>query len=96
MQETRREQMIGLLTEGSWTLDSLAKYFDVTSKIIEDDLSHIEKSIKKTHSLKQIPPYCEGCGFVFKNRSRLQRPSRCPECKRERVTEGTIELVLKS
>ncbi len=95
MQETRREQMVNMLKEGEWTLDSLAKYFDVPSKIVEDDLSHIEKSLKKSYSLTQIPPYCEGCGFSFKNRNRFQKPSRCPECKKERISEGTIRLVAK-
>jgi transcriptional regulator len=31
------------------------------------------------------PARCIGCGFEFRGRSRAARPSRCPECRSERI-----------
>ena len=31
------------------------------------------------------PARCIGCGFEFKGRSRAAKPSRCPECRSERI-----------
>ena len=33
--------------------------------------------------LKINPAYCRKCNFVFKERSKISKPSKCPRCKSE-------------
>lgn len=35
--------------------------------------------------LRIEPARCIGCGFEFKGRSRAAKPSRCPQCRSERI-----------
>ena len=58
--------------------------FDTTLKEILEDLAHIEKSIKPK-KLQMIPADCKSCNFVFRERSRLSKPSKCPRCNSEWV-----------
>ncbi len=41
-----------------------------------------DKSIKEKE-LKTKPAYCKSCNFVFKERSKISKPSKCPRCKSE-------------
>lgn len=36
--------------------------------------------------LSQKPPRCLACGYAFESRRRLSRPSRCPQCRSERLS----------
>ena len=87
--------MIELLEKEPWTLMSLAGFFGVPLKVIEDDISHIEKSVASSYKFKITSPDCEACGFIFQKK-KLKKPSRCPMCKSERITEPLLELVKKS
>ena len=76
---TRRQEIIKLLQEDKFSAQTLANMFKVELKEIIDDLFHISNSEK----LKREPAYCKKCGFVFRERSRIKAPSRCPKCKME-------------
>lgn len=95
MEQSRREQMITLLQEQPWSLHSLALFLGVHVKLVEDDLNHISRSTGRSLKLKQIPPVCQACGYVFQKRTRYSKPSRCPQCRSEHVLEGTFQLVEK-
>ncbi len=95
MDGTRREQIISLLKEHSCSLESLCRQFGVPFKVMADDLSHIERSIKSEYRLKQYAPECQSCGFQFIHRDKWQKPSRCPKCKSERISEGLVEIIAK-
>jgi predicted Zn-ribbon and HTH transcriptional regulator len=49
-------------------------------------LEHLERSLARGElELRVEPPRCQECGFGFKKRERLGRPSRCPRCRSERL-----------
>jgi predicted Zn-ribbon and HTH transcriptional regulator len=79
---TRRQQIIEILQQSKQTAQQLANYFQCELKDMIEDLQHIEKSIKP-NKLKIEPAYCKSCNFVFKERSKISKPSKCPRCKSE-------------
>ncbi len=79
---TRRQQIIDILEKQKSTAQHLANIFESTLKEILEDLTHIERSIKPK-KLKTIPAYCKSCNFIFKERSRVSKPSKCPRCRSE-------------
>ncbi len=79
---TRRQQIIEILQNNKQTAQQLANYFQTILKEILEDLEHIQKSIKPK-KLKINPAYCKKCNFVFKERSKISKPSKCPRCKSE-------------
>ncbi len=81
---TRREDIIEILSERAESAHKLANHYKVELWEILEDLEHISKSVKP-RKLKQIPARCKHCGFVFKERSKVKKPSRCPSCKSERI-----------
>lgn len=95
-QQTRRAQIIELLQQQPHSLSALKKLFSLSLSTIEDDVRHIQKSTTHTHKFIYTPPECAACGYLFRKRSRLKKPSRCPHCKSENIVEGTLELNPKS
>ena len=87
----RREQIYDLLKKKEWTAQELANYFQIELKWILDDLNHLAKSIKPK-KVKIKPAYCKSCGFVFKERSRLKSPSKCPRCKKEWIQAALLRV----
>ncbi|MBS3114348.1 transcriptional regulator [Candidatus Woesearchaeota archaeon] len=79
---TRRQQIIETLQQNKQSAQQLANYFQTTLKEIIGDLEHIGKSIKPK-KLKVEPAYCKSCNFIFKERSKVSKPSKCPRCKSE-------------
>ncbi len=88
---TRRQQIIEILQENRQTAQQLANYFQTTLKEIIEDLQHIQKSIKPK-KLKINPAYCKKCNFVFKERDKISKPSKCPRCKSEWIEAQMFEI----
>ena len=87
---TRREQMISYLESSEYTVKDLAALVRSNMRDTIDDLSHIQKSVGKR--LKTRSAECTACDFVFRKRDRLNTPSRCPECKSERIIGPWIHI----
>jgi len=89
--ETRRERIIHILMEADEPLEAreIARMLGLEPGevgIIYEDLGHIAKSIRNLgFDLYMQPPQCRACGYVFTRMKRLRRPSRCPECKSQRI-----------
>jgi len=79
---TRRQQIIEILQQNKQSAQQLANYFQCELREIIEDLQHIEKSIKPK-KLKSTPACCKSCNFVFKERSKISKPGKCPRCKSE-------------
>ena len=79
---TRREEIIEILSKEERSAQQMANDFKVEMIEILEDLKHIKYSIKPKR-LVMKPPQCKKCGFVFEERSRVKRPSKCPRCKSE-------------
>src|SRR4051812_47557150 len=60
-------------------------------------LAHLEQvalgARARGERLQIEPPVCEKCQFIFEDRARLGRPSRCPKCKGERIHAPLFSLV---
>jgi len=58
---------------------------------ILEDLKHIKYSIKPK-KLKMKPAQCKKCAFIFKERSRVKKPSKCPSCKGEWIIAPLFKI----
>jgi len=88
---TRRQQIIEILQQNKQTTQQLANYFQCELKDIIEDLGHIQISIKPK-KLKIEPSYCRNCNFIFKERSKVSKPSKCPRCKSEWIEAQMFEI----
>ena len=89
---TRREEIEKLLEKQPWSAQKLANYFRVEMKEILEDLEHVRKSVKP-RKLVIEPAYCPECGFVFKERTKIKKPSKCPKCRNENIEEPLFKIV---
>jgi predicted Zn-ribbon and HTH transcriptional regulator len=68
----------------------LAKELGMRVSDLLSDLEHLRKSLKERFEVE--PARCEACGFTFSKRTRLSKPSRCPECRSERIDGPLIRV----
>jgi len=82
---TRREEIFEILKHEKRSAQELANYFRVELKWVIEDLYHLAKSAKPTYDLRMFPAECKRCGFIFKERSRIKAPTKCPRCREESI-----------
>ena len=85
---TRREEIEELLRQRPWNPKDLADYFGAPMKEIIEDLEHVRRSTQPPLMFKFQPPKCRDCGFLFKERSKMKTPSKCPKCMSESINQG--------
>ena len=69
----------------------------LSEKEVMGHLAHIRRSGRpREESLTVTPAVCKACGFVFRKRERLTKPTRCPVCKGERITEPLFSYEMES
>ena len=90
--ETRRQQIRDMLREEPQSLQHLANHFRVEMREISEDIGHIRQTLKGEEDLVMQPAECRKCGYLFKERSKLKKPSRCPRCKHERIVPPVFSL----
>lgn len=83
MSLTIRQNLARLLSRGPASAAYLADALLLTPAEVEGHLEHLKKSLGK--NFRMAPAECRDCGFVFRKRSRLDAPGRCPACKSQRV-----------
>lgn len=89
---TTRERMTERLREESLSAAALAREFDVRAADALDHVGHIARSLEGTgERLLVAPPECGSCGFDGFD-DPANRPSRCPECKSEDVSEPVFRV----
>jgi len=91
---TARQQLTRLLTNAPHTARELAASLDIPEREVEDHLQHIVKSLHRDPARRFLlhPSACEDCGYLFRDRTRLTRPSRCPRCRSEAITPPRFEI----
>lgn len=92
--DTTRRQLAERLREEPATPSELAVAFDLTPEAILSHLEHVARSIDGRDDDEQLlvaPPACRRCGFDDYD-DLLNRPSRCPACKSESISEPTITV----
>jgi hypothetical protein len=89
---TTRERMADRLREEPLSSVALAREFDVRA---EDALGHVEHIARSLEDVEErllvAPPECRACGFDSFD-DLVNRPSRCPDCKSEDVTEPVFRI----
>lgn len=88
-----RKDLIELLHNRPLTLYEIAKPLQLKPKEVEDDLRHLEKTLKhERFKLVIHPARCHKCGFVF-GTEHLHKPGHCPACKGTWIAEPRFEVV---
>ncbi len=91
---TIRQQMIDLLSQGEYGAKELSQMLGIREKEVYEHLPHVSRSVASLkHQLKVVPSRCLICGRVFSNRKRFNKPSRCYNCKSERITETRYQVI---
>ena len=87
-ERTVRQRLIELLTETRLSSYQLAQLLGIPERRVEEHLPHVVKSLGRDRSRRFVldPSACSDCGFVFRDRTKLTRPSRCPNCRSEAIT----------
>ena len=87
LERTPRQRIIELITSTRLSSYQLAQMLGLPERQIEEHLTHVVKTIArdKTRQFILDPARCQDCDFVFRDRSRLTTPSRCPHCRSEAI-----------
>ena len=85
---TVRQRIVDLITETLRSSQQLSELIGIPERHIEDHLIHIQRSVahNKTRRFVMEPSECQDCDFVFRERTRLTTPSRCPRCRSENIS----------
>ena len=89
---TRREDIEQVLKKKSMTVKELAQHFGVAFDEIVQDLQHIKHSVRPPFKFSFLPAQCRECGFLFKDREKLRRPSKCPTCTSPSIDEARFVI----
>ena len=86
--QTARQRMIELLSGTKLSAYQLAQMLGISERQVEDHLVHVVKTIARDRKRRFIlePSTCSECHFIFQDRRKLTRPSRCPRCRSESIT----------
>jgi hypothetical protein len=86
---TLRQQIAQALTGARYSARDLAHRLGVSERQVEEHLAHIARSVNRERKGRFLlePSVCQECEFVFRGRTRLTRPSRCPHCRSEAISE---------
>lgn len=95
---TIRQRIMELLAGTLRTSRQLAELVGAPERQIEDHLAHIVRSVSRDRARRFVldPSACQDCGFVFRGRTRLTRPSRCPRCRSEAISAPRYGIELRS
>ena len=95
---TTRQRIMQLIVGTLRTSRQLAELVGAPERQIEDHLAHIVRSVARDRGRRFVldPSACQDCGFVFRERTRLTRPSRCPRCRSEAISAPRYGIELRS
>ena len=87
-ERTLRQRIVDLLIDRRMTTDQLAGMLGIPERQVEEHLAHVVKTVTRDRSRRFVlePSMCVDCGFMFRDRTRLTRPSRCPQCRSEGIS----------
>jgi len=90
---TVRQQIMQLLINKEMCAREISQTLRIREKEVYDHLSHIAQTVSTQQRRLIVRPFrCLACGYLFQNRKRFTRPSRCPRCKRSYVQEPTYQI----
>lgn len=87
-----RKGLIDILRQRPMGLHELALLLDAKEREVEEDLLHLEKSLRhEPFALHIEPARCRKCGFTFQ-RDKLHKPSKCPRCHGSWISEPLLSI----
>jgi len=92
MPNTRRQAVTEALRNGPKTALDLASQFGVPVKTVITDLGHIRRSSRRKYKFIIRQAECFSCGFKFRDRYKVNAPSRCPRCGGERIRDPDFSI----
>lgn len=91
---TLRTALREALRAGPLTARELSARVRIPEKQVAGHLEHLGRSLRAAGERLHVEPArCLDCGFVFRKRDRLTRPSRCPVCRGERLDAPRFAIV---
>lgn len=89
---TTRERITDRLRTTPMDVPEVATTFEIRASEALSHVEHIAQSLEHTdEQLLVAPPTCEECGFDDFD-DLINRPSRCPDCKSEAVSDPTFAI----
>ena len=97
-QLTPRRRLMQALAGSMRSARELARELGMPERQVEDHLVHVVRSLKHDPSRRFLlsPASCQGCGFTFRERTKLTCPSRCPRCHSESIIPPRYGIEQKS
>jgi len=94
---TIRQLIMQSITGTLYSSRQLAELVGVPERQVEDHLIHVAKSVARDRTRRFVlePSRCRDCGFVFRERTRLTCPSRCPRCRSEAISPPRYGIELR-
>jgi predicted Zn-ribbon and HTH transcriptional regulator len=86
--ETARQRIIECLSGGPVSIGTLSREVGLSQKQLREQL----ESLRRQVTLAITPARCGGCGFEFKDRSRIGKPGKCPRCRGTHIHEPLYSL----
>ena len=91
--KTIRQQIMILLCEEEMSAREISRATGIREKEVYEHLSHIARSAAGQGKKLIVGPFsCLSCGYVFQDRKRFNRPSRCPQCKGSHMEEPMYRI----
>lgn len=86
-ESTTRQRIADALREGPATARQLSESLGIPTSTVYEHVPHVAQSLENEAAQFLVaPPECLDCGFDEFD-DPLNYPSRCPECKSERIAE---------
>ncbi|SDF28236.1 hypothetical protein SAMN04488067_10383 [Halorubrum xinjiangense] len=101
--ETTRQRIADALREEPRTASDLAATLSLPTPVVYEHLEHVSRSVadgdqpsgdgggSRGEEFLVAPPTCRECGFDGFD-DPVNEPSRCPECKSERIEEPAFVI----
>jgi hypothetical protein len=86
--------MFQLLSERETTAREISQAIGIREREVYEHLPHIARSATaQKRKLVVLPFACMSCRYVFEERTRFTRPSRCPRCKKTHLETPVYSLI---
>jgi transcriptional regulator len=94
--ETPRQTIARALTAASHSAYELSALARVPEKDVAAHLEHLARSLRRSGGRLDVEPArCRDCDYVFRERTRLTRPSACPRCRGQHLTAPVFRVVAR-
>jgi len=92
--QTIRQEIIRLLESDPMTVREISQAVGIMEKDVVHHLESIDKTVKQRKQKLDVSPFfCKDCGFEFKSRRRLKKPSKCPACRDGRIDPAVYQIL---